>query len=392
VLSVRYINRQEKWSPIDEYAHFDYVEKLITGRMPRLSDPISEEIYRHIKNNPAQSVSGVSQTREELGLGNFSYQAKHPPFYFMVLSAPECIFQKMEIDVFQRLKLLRLFSYFLFIAGMLLCIPVFRALTKLGYKIPLFYSVGCVLFGLLIFPHERYGLGNNALSPLLINAALLFLVRYYIRPTNSSLYLFIIFCGLSVVTALTNIFIVPVLFLFMLKKYRAYFSWKSFIVSCSLVGATLLSILLWQRLSVPDPGFEEFIQTVLAMTIPAGILNYTQFTNLITEDAFTLNIIGDHFSITKIMIYLFLFSTIYCLFYWKAVWRKHRWLVLSGLLFAALAATTFLMNRHVPRVTWVAFRHYLGFIPVIYVSCTGFILVLYTNYLTWKERREALPR
>src|SRR6218665_1183597 len=125
VLSVRYINNQNKWSPIDEYAHFDYVEKLLIGRLPHLSDPVSEEIYQHIKNNPTQSVSGVSQTREELGLGNFSYQAKHPPLYFMVLSVPEYVLQKMDIDVFRRLQILRIFSYFLFVAGMFMCIPVF---------------------------------------------------------------------------------------------------------------------------------------------------------------------------------------------------------------------------------------------------------------------------
>lgn len=382
VLSVRYINKQNKWSPIDEYAHFDYVEKLLIGRLPRLSDPISEEIYQHIKNNPAQSVSGVSQTREELGLGNFSYQAKHPPLYFMVLSVPEFVLQKMDIDVFRRLQILRIFSYFIFVAGMFMCIPVFNALRRLGFQIPLFYSLGCVLFGLLIFVHERYGLGNNALSPLLINCAVLFMLNYRLKPENRSLYLFLIFCGLSLLAALTNIFIVPFLCLFILKKYKANFSWRNFLLAMIPPLLTAGAALVWKSCSEPDPDFEAFIQTVLAMTIPAGVLNYTQFLNLLTEDTFTINIIGNHFTITRIMIYLFLFSTIFCGFYYRQVWYRHRWLIYSTVLLIAFAGITFVANKYVPRVTWVAFRHYLGFIPVLYVSCTGFILVLYTKYLT----------
>ena len=98
------------------------------------------------------------------------------------------------------------------------------------------------------------------------------------------------------------------------------------------------------------------------------------------NDTFTLSFLYDSCDISKIIMALFVISNIICLFYSKTLILKHSWLLNVALLFAVFVITTFFLNKYVATVTWVAFRHYLGFIPVIYVSCTSFILVLRAKY------------
>jgi hypothetical protein len=380
-LSVRYIREQDRWSPVDEYAHFDYVQKLLQGRLPRLSDSISEELFQHIRTDPARSVIGISQPGRRLGLANHSYQAKHPPLYFVVLAVPEWIMQTMDRPIFARLEVLRLFSYSLYVAGMLLCIPVVRALNRSGSTIPGFYAWGAVWFGLLVFSHGRYGLGNNVLSPLLINAAVLCLVRYQARPQDRDLYGFVTLCGLSILAALTNVFIVPVLCAFILGTYARNRSWRNLVVSASLAAAAAALLFAWKRFSVPDPGFERSLQHWLLTTIPSGALGYDQVVKVLLADAFTIDFVSDRLVITRGVAASFLISTCYCLLHARSIVRNHAWIVCALALFAALVLVTFLANRYVPRVHWMLFRHYLGFVPFVYVACTAFVPVAYARWL-----------
>ena len=57
IWSVKFIWQKEKWSPIDEYAHMDYIEKMGEGRMPKLQDPISNDIYIDLIEHPTSSFT-----------------------------------------------------------------------------------------------------------------------------------------------------------------------------------------------------------------------------------------------------------------------------------------------------------------------------------------------
>ncbi|MCW3083024.1 MAG: family glycosyltransferase, 4-amino-4-deoxy-L-arabinose transferase [Bacteroidetes bacterium] len=380
IRSVMYIDAQYRWSPIDEFAHMDYVDKVSEGTLPKVSDTISDELFQSVIKDTLRSFLHNIHSRQALGLGDFSYESHHPPVYYFVLAVPERIMKKWNWDIIKRLKVLRLCSYFIFAAGMFLCIPLFRSLNKLGFNIPLSYAWGCVLFGLAIVTNRRYGLGNNMMSPLMINSCAYFLIQYYGKPSQRNLYLMITFCCLSVFTAFSNIFIVPLLFLFLLKKYRSNFSWKSFSISLLIIITSVLLLFYWRKATAPNPLIANFIYTAFAGIVPAGQMKYGIFWQLLSEDMLTLTFIKDNLNMTYVMLALFIVSNGICLLYLKNVFKKNAWLLCFGMLFFTFMLCTFFLNKYVGAIYWDAFRHYLGFIPVIYVACTAFIPVLYSKY------------
>ena len=391
ILSVKFISEHNKWSPIDEYAHMDYVNKITEGRLPKLSDPISAEMFLHIKNNPKNNLHLNIHSREQLGMSGISYEAIHPPLYYILLSIPNKFMEMINIEIFARVKILRLFSYLFFVIGMFMIIPCFKLLTNLGFTIPPSYALGCVLFGLITAPEERYGLSDNMLSPLIINITLIYLLKYYIQPANKTMYLFFLFACLSVFTALSNLFIIPVLCLFVLKKYISNFSFKTFLTGFLILGLFITLLILWKTVTKPDPTINGSFQALLTNFIPAGMIHYNVFMELFLFNAFTLSFINHDFHIVHLIISLFIISNIIFLKFIKTIFKKHIWILLTEILVAVFFISTFLVNKYIATIHWMAYRHYLGFIPVFYISCTAFIVILYSKYFDIDKLLEDNP-
>jgi len=385
-MNIRFVNSKQAWSPIDEYGHYDYIDKLSSGRIPKLSDPISEELFEHIKNNPHKSVSGIVNTREELGFGNYSYQAKHPPLYYLVLLLPDMGMKKMTTPIFTRLKVLRVLSHVIFFIGLLVLIPIARILSEHYARIPLFYVYGCVLFGLMIATHERYGLGNNLMSPLMVNSTVLFMLRYYFQLKNKDLFLFVLFSGLAVCTALPNLFILPCLLFLMGYKFIKYFSVQGFFFSIGSLIVPAVILFVWQKMNISEPVFEAQMQQVLLAVIPANAIGYSDFIKILMNDTFQLTFLKQGLDISSVVFTLIVINVILCLIFIKTVWLKHKWLLFVFLQFIVFMITLYFLNKYIPRVTWVAFRHYLGFIPVVYVGITAFVLIVYQKLVQQKMR------
>lgn len=375
IFSVKFIVTS-KWSPIDEYAHMDYILKLEEGKLPKLSDPISDELFLHIKNNPDKIVGNKVNTREELGFGNFSYQAKHPPVYYLVLLLPEYLLKKANVSIFDRLLILRVLSYLLFLIGMLLCIPIIKHLNKLGFSIPNYMGYLSVFFGLLICTNERYGLGNNLLSPLLINLTILYLIKYYLKGDNKSLYLFLCCMCLACLSALTNVFFIPLFLLLVVYKFIKTTTLKNSIVSVSIIVFSAFLIFLWKQNTIADKAFEENMNFILKQYIPANALNYKDFINILTTDCFQLSFINKDLNLKTIIQVLVIFNFSICLLFCNTLYKKHKWIVVCMLTFVYYLTLIYFLNKYIDRITWSAFRHYLGFIPIIFVSCFGFIPIL----------------
>lgn len=384
VWSLKFIWQKEKWSPIDEYAHMDYIEKMSEGRMPKLQDAVSNDIYMDLIEHPEHSFTPPIHNREELGMGNYSYQAKHPPIYYAFLLGPNMLMQKAEYKAFERLKVLRIISYLLFVLGSLICIPIFNLINQKGIQTPQFYSWACVLFSLLIATHQRYGLTNNMLSPLFINASLYFVLKYHVTYQIKFLYRFIFVAGLSLSVALTNLFIIPFLFLYALIIYIPHFTKKTFIYACSLLLISLSVILWWKLTTIPDKAFEEYLQNLLLAVIPANAITFKMFLDLLLNDTFQLSFISEQLDITKIYLICLSINILVSVLFFKSILKQNKWVLVSKVVFLVFVINLYFLNRYVDRVHWVAFRNYLGFIPVVFISCSSFIVVLFRKYLAEK--------
>jgi len=376
-MSIRFIVEKKQWSPIDEYAHMDYIEKLGEGMMPKLHYAISNDIYSDLIEHPTRSFTGLPvHNREELGLGNYSYQAKHPPIYYATLLIPNMIMKKIGIKTYERLTILRIISFLLYALGICICIPIFKMLRFLGFQIPEFYSWLCVLFCLLIATHQRYGLTNNMLSPLFINASLLYLLKYNVSHEIKYLYGFMLLAGLSVCVALTNVFIIPFLFLYALIIYWPQFNLKTFLIACSILLIPATVIVWWKIFTIPDKAFENYIQNLLLVIIPCNVLTFKMFLDLLLNDTFQLSFININYNLTDLYLILLIINILLFLVFIKTIIKKHLWLAFAMVIFVIFVCNLYFLNAYVPRVHWVALRNYMGFVPLLFISCSGFIVVI----------------
>jgi hypothetical protein len=375
---------QQPWSPIDEYAHMDYIERLSVAQMPAISDTLSASILTDIQQHPERSVGGIHDI-DQLGLAQFSYQAKHPPLYYLLLAVPNSLMQLLDVSLFQRVMILRVLSVVLFMSGLLLFFPIARKLRNLKYEISATYVWFAILWCLMTVVHERYGLGNNLLSPLLCNAALLSCLQYNSTGSKRDIGLLSFFAALSVCGALTNVFLLPILFLCAIRTFFAGRVVLNFLMV--MLGLVIPAGILWiwQAYSTPDPIVANWINDLIHLAYPAHMVGYRVFLSLLLNDLLTIHLFGYTLQTTLFHIVLFFVNLILFVAVWfRSSQPGFRWIWMSYACAAYWLFLLFILNRYVADVTWVAFRHYLGFYPFIVVAFSGGI---YGMMQMLKDRR-----
>jgi hypothetical protein len=93
VLAIRQIDANPQFSPIDEPAHFDYVQKVADGKLPRLDEPFDETTMRELACRgialPSfrQPPCDTTELRPDQFSAAIQYEAQHPPTYYAVTAA-----------------------------------------------------------------------------------------------------------------------------------------------------------------------------------------------------------------------------------------------------------------------------------------------------------------
>lgn len=212
----------------DETAHYSYIQQIAqTGTFPRLTDPISAEIEQYLDVAPvALSVkakwtykSFFSSSPDTIDAGRrflerrdrhqewvagsaTNWQGQHPPLYYAVL-APLYRFSS-EWSLRAQLSLLRVASYAIAWAGLLLIVLVYRR-SWLSRSSAGLFALGAALWPSLFpmwFP-EMARLGNDSLV-LLCSAFALILLRRLFRTDALKDYLGLgAICGLGLLTKAT---------------------------------------------------------------------------------------------------------------------------------------------------------------------------------------------
>ena len=376
-LQLWYINHMP-WSPIDEYAHMDYVEKLGEGKWPVINDYISPEIIHDIFSRHERHLAKQVSSPAELGLALYSYQAKHPPLYYSILTPVNLLMKKLDFSLFKRLQILRTFSYSLFVAGLLLLFPIARRMREIGYRIPMAAVSLAVIWALFFSTHERFGLGNNLLSPLLIHGAFLCLLRFRQSEDPSGLFALGLMAGLSVCGALTNLFLLPLIALPALPVFIRRFSLQTL---GALLGGLLLPglmLLWWHKGTLTQSPTADIINGLLHNLFRANQVGYNTFLQLLGHDLSTVDFIQPGWRWLWINLLLFAVNAGFLLAFRKRLLGpENRWILFLWGCLGYFLVLGFFLNRFVDDVVWVAYRHYLGFIGLHgLVLFSGFALVL----------------
>ena len=119
------IQRHSQFSPIDEQAHFDYVERLYSHGLPAVGDPLMESTLREIACRGTAlpgivtpSCDSPTFTAKDFPGEGYQYEAQQPPLYYAVTAPVAKVMEK--VAGLGPVGSARMMGVFLLIAGLLL--------------------------------------------------------------------------------------------------------------------------------------------------------------------------------------------------------------------------------------------------------------------------------
>jgi hypothetical protein len=116
--------KSEMFSPIDEAAHFDYVERISRGELPRQGQRLTQTTLRELacRGSELTGVRAPACNTRHLRYDQFSatyqYEAQQPPTYYAVTLPIRWVLEKLGVD--DQLRATRLVGIVWLAAGLLL--------------------------------------------------------------------------------------------------------------------------------------------------------------------------------------------------------------------------------------------------------------------------------
>ncbi len=160
------------WGPRNELAHFDYIESVSRGALPRSGGLIAESTFQiTIEGFEWKRPAGFDGSRESMGAEGRSYEAQQPPLYYALMAAPNLALRVGGAPPLLRVRLLRLCQIALVAGGALLAVALFRELSLL-FGISALNGYLLAAWLALINGARFTTLGNDSLSLLLCNLVL----------------------------------------------------------------------------------------------------------------------------------------------------------------------------------------------------------------------------
>jgi hypothetical protein len=378
----QYMNTSAVWSPVDELAHMDYIEKISTkNKFPTTGEPIEEEIFNSIflSNGPKPGI--IVNGQPSLGPFGFSYEAQHPPLYYALLSLPNKIMINAGVNVIQRVKILRIISFSFLVLGLLILLPVFKSLNQI-WPFPTGNWLGdlCILFCSITFFSNKYGLGNDMLSPLLINSSILCLLLFIKNKKTRFVFFTVLFAILAVLTKYTNMIwtLIDIILVISVLIYRRQFFSKKNILSLSPI-LLLIIFITYKLYFTPAHGIidNSEISKYFSMVLPAHIFSFKTFLSILYNDMLDASFIYKKIEIPVYFLIILTSITFLLLFVnIKRTSKKLPWVLLSFLILVLLYVLMFCLNQFVAGVHWYAYRHYMGYGVFWFLGFFGLIPII----------------
>jgi hypothetical protein len=156
VLVALQIDANPKFSPVDEAAHYDYVNRVAAGEIPRQGERLMNSTMREIacKGNALAAVQAPPCSTpvlryEQFPGGAYQYEALHPPTYYAITVPIRWVVQHV-LGVSDRLDATRAVGIVWLVAGLLLLWAAGRLMgidpLKLGVVLLLLATAPSVIF------------------------------------------------------------------------------------------------------------------------------------------------------------------------------------------------------------------------------------------------------
>ncbi len=362
------------WSPRDEIAHYDYIERVGELSLPRPNDAIADHTFEISQDLSSRQPRSYDGTRRSMGLAGRSYEAQQPPLYYAILAVPNVLIRVLGINAEMRIRLLRIVGVLAQLAGALLFIPLVSRLTSLvgGSAV---YGYLFALLALATNTHYYSTLGNDSFSLLSVNLTLMLLVSHLTMPRR---YL-VVACAFGACAAvwvkLTNlpVVIVPVVAALVSARRASarLLAWQHIALLAPLGGIPLLLLLNWRRLGgvVGSPEVAEWFGSFV---LP--VQSSAEFLKILAVDLVNVRhvwkVIPREYAV--LLLALALCNLAWSLLELRA--KKGPFAVVSlgsAVLTVLLFLSAGFLNHANLGVHWSASRHYFGMVPLVYGGIFG---------------------
>jgi dolichyl-phosphate-mannose-protein mannosyltransferase len=256
------------WSPIDEQAHFNYIQSLVENkRLPVLKRDLASPEVRSLAAKTYPSLPPPLEP-VELGPGeyrpleDYNYEAHQPPLYYLA-AIPAFV---LHPDFATKVVLVRLFDLALLLAGAalfgLLCRSVFPEdpWSPFAFGLVVFASPGTVVRGVMV--------SNATLEIPLTMLLLIFLWRAYRREGVRDLLIAGVVLGLCLLTKETLIYLWVIFALVVAAKLWRERTWKTALICVWTLLLPLVMLLPWLAFNVAHFGAATANQVGKEMVIP----------------------------------------------------------------------------------------------------------------------------
>jgi len=212
VIGLLLIFKSPIWSPIDEGAHFAYIETIVREkRLPILKkDYISWQVLSIDEKKYPQKTE---TDPKKVGLGGCVYEAFQPPLYYLA-AAP--IFLLGGENYYTKIGLLRFFGFLQYLVVLYLVYKIFKKFNLSSY---LFFILA-LLPGFLL----RSITISNAITEILIWTFIFYFMATRMADEDGAKKILILatLTGLAILTKITSVFLIPAILLWLTITKRKF--------------------------------------------------------------------------------------------------------------------------------------------------------------------------
>jgi hypothetical protein len=363
-IDLQYMYKQPIWGDVDEIAHFDYIEKISNGNLKYDNDVfIEKEVLQSLSELHWKKPENYNGDIHQIGLTGISYELHQPPLYYGLMSIPNIIAKWMQVDISERVLLIRIISWLLFLAGIFIGFLLIKKVQKDAFgniKIPL--GEIFIIFSICAGAYDRYGVSNDVISVTVINLHFWIFYRFIKHNSNSLFLLVQVSILLILFSKQTNwpiAFVSWALCLYLkLKKDR--FNFCQLLISLCIYIPFIIYLIIFitqqTEISVSKSIFNSYL--------PAGIFDFNSFIQILFENTFDLQIFHlNPFLWRPWILIIFILQLI------SITWLSLKNIVfrLSLVYLIILTIMMFVLNKWVGGVHWYAFRHYTGYSLIIFL-------------------------
>jgi hypothetical protein len=380
-IAIDYTWKLRIWSPIDEIAQYDYIDKVSSGHFPVPGEKISDyTAYLSINYFDWIKDNSFNGTKESMGLSGLSYEVHQPPFYYLVMAIPNLIVKALPISPWMKIKFLREIGVLAQVVSAIIIGACIFKCRKYADIHPLWSLIVPVI--ILIPGWEwRSPINNGNFALLMVSLSLLFLLVYLgDQDKHWSGALSVLFASLSFLTKYTyGLLLVLILGVYLIifwknrNRKKGMIFWKQAL----LMFSPLVIILLYFVFNVFRFGFGDIFGSKAVANLMASQM-------IIETWGFGLAklLIVTAFSIPYLQVqppWTIIFLTGCGLTTIRVVWlflkgkhREYSLYVMSLGVVASIMVLAWLLPKLSPTVDWGFFRHFYGFIGFWLVAALGF--------------------